>query len=94
MWQTNTEKLNVLDVINLATLAWTVDVQAMRIANCLRHCKIRSMENMTSETFDEPLDGDAINELGAVINELVYRKKMDVNHRLNFSGENDTVKRF
>ncbi|GKA79474.1 CENP-B homolog protein 2-like protein [Tanacetum coccineum] len=33
--------------------AWTMDVSANTIANCFRHCKLRSTDNMTFENSDE-----------------------------------------
>ncbi|GJW40847.1 hypothetical protein Tco_0066692 [Tanacetum coccineum] len=38
--------INVLDAMNLAISAWTMDVSANTIANCCSvHCKLRSTEN-------------------------------------------------
>ena len=42
--------------MNLAISAWTTDGQASTIANCFRHCKIRSMDNVASENLDQHSD--------------------------------------
>ncbi|GKB45109.1 hypothetical protein Tco_0890051 [Tanacetum coccineum] len=34
------------DAMNLANFAWTMDVSANTIANCFRHCKLRSTDNI------------------------------------------------
>ncbi|GKB36044.1 CENP-B homolog protein 2-like protein [Tanacetum coccineum] len=58
---TNPAKINVLDAMNLAISAWTMDVSANTIANCFRHCKLRSTDNMTFENSDE--GGESTQEL-------------------------------
>ncbi|KAH1225169.1 CENP-B 2 [Glycine max] len=54
--QSDPEKINVLDVINLAITAWTINVRKETIANCFRHCKIHSASdvarNLDESTFD------------------------------------------
>ncbi|KAG8475682.1 hypothetical protein CXB51_032442 [Gossypium anomalum] len=42
----NPEKVNVLDAIHFINDAWNIDVKPTTIANCFRHCKIRSKKNM------------------------------------------------
>ncbi|MBA0771639.1 hypothetical protein Gotri_007129, partial [Gossypium trilobum] len=45
----NPEKINVLDAIHFINAAWNIDVNPTTIANCFRHCKIRSEEDMPLE---------------------------------------------
>ena len=52
----NPEKTNVLDAMNLAISASTIDVQESIIANCFWHCKIRFMDNAASEKLDQHSD--------------------------------------
>ncbi|XVF51243.1 hypothetical protein PTKIN_Ptkin04bG0168800 [Pterospermum kingtungense] len=87
--ESNPEKINVLDAMNLAVSAWTIDVQANAIANCFRRCKIQSVENMASENLDELLDDRGIQELQNVIKELRYHNGMNVEDLLNYLGENE-----
>ncbi|GKB12147.1 hypothetical protein Tco_0846070 [Tanacetum coccineum] len=61
----NPAKINVLDAMNLAISAWTMDVSANTIANCLSHCKLRSTDNMTFENSDE--GGESTQELQNLI---------------------------
>ncbi|MBA0778050.1 hypothetical protein Gotri_005978 [Gossypium trilobum] len=42
----NPEKINLLDAIHFINAAWNMDVKPTTIANCFRHCKIRSEEDM------------------------------------------------
>ncbi|GJW79214.1 CENP-B homolog protein 2-like protein [Tanacetum coccineum] len=50
----NPAKINVLDAMNLAISAWTMDVSANTIANCFRHCRnFRSQIN----DFEIPDEG-------------------------------------
>lgn len=84
----NPEKINILNAINIANMAWNIDVKTTTITNCFRHCKIRS------EDSDQPEIGE-INEetpgLNEVISDLRYRNMMDVEHLLNYPSENDVV---
>jgi hypothetical protein len=40
----NPEKVRILDVFRLAVPAWVEDVSLAIIANCFRHCKIRTSD--------------------------------------------------
>ncbi|XP_071724356.1 uncharacterized protein [Rutidosis leptorrhynchoides] len=82
--------INILDTINFATLAWRFDVKETTIANCFRHCKIRSEELDVPEAEVEELEED-IEGLTDVISKLQYRNVMDVEHLLNYPNENDVV---
>ncbi|KAG4909094.1 hypothetical protein JHK87_055210 [Glycine soja] len=57
------------------------------IANCFRHCKIRSASdvaiNLDESTFDEETQ-----DLETMINQCGYRNKMDINNLMNYPGEN------
>ncbi len=86
----NTEKINILNAINFANLAWNFDVKETTIANCFRHCKIRSEENNAPEPQVCEID-EAIQELNGAISNLKYRNVMDVEHLLNYPNENDAV---
>ncbi|XP_076944819.1 CENP-B homolog protein 2-like [Bidens hawaiensis] len=82
----NPAKINVLDAMNLAISAWTMDVRANTIANCFRHCRLRSTDNMTFENSDE--GGESTQELQNLIKELGYRNAMDVEDVLTHPEEN------
>ncbi|MFQ6663841.1 hypothetical protein Gotur_031189 [Gossypium turneri] len=45
----NPEKINVLDAIHFINVAWNINVKPTIVANCFRHCKIRSEEDMPLE---------------------------------------------
>ncbi|GJX22343.1 hypothetical protein Tco_0226788 [Tanacetum coccineum] len=49
--------------------AWTMDVSANTIANCFRHYKLRSTDNMTFENSDE--GGESTQELQNLIKKLL-----------------------
>nr|GEV69299.1 hypothetical protein [Tanacetum cinerariifolium] len=85
-WVPNPAKINVLDAMNLAISAWTMDVSANTIANCFRHCKLRSTDNMTFENSVE--GGESTQELQNLIKELGYRNAMDVEDVLTHPEEN------
>ena len=86
--QSDPGKINVLDAINLAIPAWTIDVRKETIANCFRHCKIRSASdvarNLDESTFDEETQ-----DLETMINQCGYRNKMDIDNLMNYPGENE-----
>ncbi|XP_071728825.1 uncharacterized protein [Rutidosis leptorrhynchoides] len=72
--------------MNLAISAWTMDVHENTIANCIRHCKLRSTDNMTFENSNE--GGESTQELQNLIKELGYRNAMDVEDVLTHPEEN------
>ncbi|KAH1266212.1 ARS-binding protein 1 [Glycine max] len=86
--QSDPGKINVLDAINLAIPAWTIDVRKETIANCFRHCKIRSASdvarNLDEFTFDEETQ-----DLKTMINQCGYHNKMDIDNLMNYPGENE-----
>ena len=53
----------MLDAINFAVSAWTIDGHANTIANCFGHCKIRSTYEMASENLDQQLEGEPTQDL-------------------------------
>ncbi|XP_074359320.1 CENP-B homolog protein 2-like [Apium graveolens] len=85
---TNPEKVNILNAISFANMAWNIDVKTTTIANCFRHCKIRSEENDEQELGEINEGVEGLNE---VISNLRYRNVMDVEHLLNYPNENDAV---
>ncbi|KAH1246141.1 CENP-B 2 [Glycine max] len=86
--QSDPGKINVLDAINLAIPAWTIDVRKETIVNCFRHCKIRSASdvarNLDESTFDEETQ-----DLETMINQCGYHNKMDIDNLMNYPGENE-----
>ncbi|XP_022856380.1 uncharacterized protein LOC111377501 [Olea europaea var. sylvestris] len=71
-------------------MAWNFNVKTTTIANCFRHCKIRSEKNNVPEPEVGELD-EGIQGLNDVISNLHYRNVMDVEHLLNYPSENDAV---
>ena len=86
----NLEKINILDAINFATMAWSFDVTTKTIANCFRHCKIRSEEVDVPEVEDGQLEQE-IQDLTKLLSKLNYRNVMNVEHLLNYPEENNAV---
>ena len=87
--QTNLEKINVLDAINLAVSARSTNVEPKTIANCFRHCKIRSVEEISSKDLHKTLYEEGIHELQTIINNLGFRNGMYVNYLLDYPNENN-----
>ncbi|KAL6554771.1 hypothetical protein OROHE_007510 [Orobanche hederae] len=73
----NPAKINVLDVMNLAISAWTMYVRANTIANCFRHCKLRSTYNVAFENTNEHVGGESTQELRNLIKELGYHDAIE-----------------
>ncbi|KAK2644905.1 hypothetical protein Ddye_020100 [Dipteronia dyeriana] len=74
--ETNPEKINILNATKFINTVWNIDVKITTIANCFRHYKIRSHEDMDFEPQvgeDEGIDG-----LREAISGLRYRNVMDV----------------
>ncbi|KAG8482926.1 hypothetical protein CXB51_024499 [Gossypium anomalum] len=78
--------INVLDAIHFINVAWNIDVKPTTIANCFRHCKIRSEEDMPIEQEIGNVEG--IHKLKEVISYLHYRNAMDIEQILNYPSEN------
>ncbi|MBA0619799.1 hypothetical protein Godav_005603, partial [Gossypium davidsonii] len=85
----NPEKINVLDAIHFINAAWNIDVNPTTIANCFRHCKIQSEDDMPLE--QEIGDVEGIHKLKEVISDLHYRNAMDVMQILNYPSENKSL---
>ncbi|XP_074375143.1 CENP-B homolog protein 2-like [Apium graveolens] len=86
----NLENINILDAINFATMAWSFDVRTKTIANCFRHCKIRSEEVDVPEVEDGQLEQE-IQDLTKLLSKLNYRNVINVEHLLNYHEENNVV---
>lgn len=82
------EKINVLDAINLAVSAWR-NVKQESIANCFRHCKLRSANPTGSNGLNDVNSGEDIRELENLIEGMHYRQKMNVKELLDYPGENN-----
>ena len=87
--QSDPGKINVLDAINYAVSAWTTNVKQETIAGCFRHCKIRSMDEVSSNLNEHTTLEKYLHELEVMINDLGYHNKMDVNSLLDYPGENN-----
>ncbi|KAM3304556.1 hypothetical protein P3S67_011422 [Capsicum chacoense] len=85
----NPEKINVLDAMNLAISAWKMDINSSTIVNCFKHCKLRLLDDESSEN-QEQLNNDSLQQLQNLINGLKYRNAMNAEDVLNYPGENDT----
>lgn len=88
--QSDPGKINVLDAINYAVAAWTTNVKQESIARCFQHCKIRSIDEVSSNLNEHTTPEEYIHELEVMIKDLGYRNKMDVNNFLDYPGENES----
>ncbi|CAK8540331.1 unnamed protein product [Lathyrus sativus] len=86
--QSDPEKINVLDAINLTILAWMIDVRKETITNYFRHCKIRSASDV-ARNLDESTIDEETQDLETMINQCGYRNKMDIDNLMNYPGENE-----
>ncbi|KAL2240143.1 UNVERIFIED_CONTAM: hypothetical protein Sindi_0655500 [Sesamum indicum] len=84
----NSEKINILDAINFAISAWTTNVSQVSIANCFRHCKIRSNEEISSNSSETNFE-ENLHELEIWSMMLVITMKMGINKLVDYPGEND-----
>ncbi|KAG5463512.1 MAG: hypothetical protein BJ554DRAFT_6825 [Olpidium bornovanus] len=64
--------------------AWANDVQSTTIANCFRHCNIRTVPGVHNQVnVDNLLDEIVVIELEQQIARLRFRNPMDVRNLLN-----------
>lgn len=84
----NPEKINVLQAIRMAVASWSDDVTATTIANCFRHCKIRSEPANTPEIQEcQLIDQGVVEELQSQIRRFHYPCPMDIRNLLNYPAE-------
>ncbi|XP_074349950.1 CENP-B homolog protein 2-like [Apium graveolens] len=88
--QSDPGKINVLDAINYAVATWTTNVKQESIARYFQHCKIRSIDEVSSNLNEHTTPEEYIHELEVMIKDLGYRNKMDVNNFLDYPGENES----
>ncbi|GJY99591.1 ultraviolet-B receptor UVR8 [Tanacetum coccineum] len=74
--------------IPLWIIAWRI-VQQEAIANCFRHCKIRSANPTDSSDLNDGNYGEHIRELKNLITGMHYCQKMTVNHLVDYPCENN-----
>ncbi|XP_026438675.1 uncharacterized protein LOC113337186 [Papaver somniferum] len=87
----NPEKIHVLDAMNLAISAWTIDVRTTRLANCFRHCKLRSTNNRSLYNLVEHTNSEITQDLQNLIEKLGYRNSMNGKDVLNYPEENEVT---
>ncbi|KAL2235905.1 UNVERIFIED_CONTAM: hypothetical protein Sindi_1322700 [Sesamum indicum] len=89
----NPEKINVLDAINFAVSAWTTNDSQVSIANCFRHYKIHSNEEISSDSSETNFE-ENLHELENMVKDVGYRNEMDINKLMDYPGENDECSMF
>ncbi|KAL0337739.1 UNVERIFIED_CONTAM: hypothetical protein Scaly_2049000 [Sesamum calycinum] len=68
--------------------AWTINISQVSIANCFRHCKIHSNEEISSDSSETNFE-ESLHELENMIKDVGYQNEMDVNKLVDYPGEND-----
>jgi len=85
----NPEKINILDAFCLAVPAWVEDVSPATIANCFRHCKIRTIDIIHTQQREVGPPITFIQELQHQMAQLPYGNPMDIRNLLNYLEENN-----
>jgi hypothetical protein len=84
----NLEMISILDAFRLAVSAWVEDVSPTIIANCFRHCKIRTSDIIHTQGEVGP-PTTLIQELQHQMAQLPYENPMDIRNLLNYPKENN-----
>ncbi|XP_065874733.1 CENP-B homolog protein 2-like [Euphorbia lathyris] len=82
-------KISILDGIVNAVAAWSIDVKPQTIANCFKHCKIKTFD-ADEEQVDKEIEEEnkrVMGNLGAQIKELHYYNVMDINEFFDHPSE-------
>ncbi|XP_065866608.1 CENP-B homolog protein 2-like [Euphorbia lathyris] len=82
-------KISVLDGILNVVIAWSNDVKPQTIANCFKHCQIRTPdvdEGQIAKVMEEE-NKRLITNLEEQIKELNYHNRMDINEFLDHPSE-------
>ncbi|KAL0444317.1 UNVERIFIED_CONTAM: hypothetical protein Slati_2154400 [Sesamum latifolium] len=82
------ERLTIVICCNEDVSTWTTNVSQVSIANCFRHCKICSNEEISSDSSETNFE-DSLHELENMIKDVGYRNEMDVNKLVDYPGETD-----
>jgi hypothetical protein len=82
------EKINLLDAIQNAIVAWKQDVQSTTIKNCFQHCQLHSDATATQE-IKPPTE--LVVELDEQIRQFHYRNPMEIHNLLNYPDEETVV---
>ncbi len=85
----NPEKISILDVFHLTVPAWVEDVSPATIANCFRHCKIRTNDIVHTQQGEVGPPTALIQELQHQVAQLPYGNPMDIRNLLNYQEENN-----
>ena len=89
------DKINILQAIRIAVLAWNDEVKLTTIASCFNHCRIRSPgklivaqeEAYAIEDEEDNLDQEVIQDLESQIQQFRYNDPIDIRTLLNYSDE-------
>ena len=89
------DKINILQAIRIAVLAWNDEVKLTNIAKCFNHCRIRIPGQLTvaqEEAYaikdeEDNLDQEVIQDLESQIQQFRYNDPMDIRTLLNYSDE-------
>jgi hypothetical protein len=85
----NPKKISILDAFRLAVPAWVEDVSPATIANCFRHCKIRTSDIIHTQQGEIGPPTALIQELQHQVVQLPYGNPMDIRNLLNYMEENN-----
>jgi hypothetical protein len=86
----NPEKIDVLEAMHIAVVAWSMDVKPETICNCFRHCRIRTTNADVTSVSEEPLiDPEVIKDLEEQVQELRYRNPMDIRNLIDYPAERE-----
>ncbi|XP_026377528.1 uncharacterized protein LOC113271819 [Papaver somniferum] len=78
----------MLDAMNRAISAWTIDVRTSILVNCFRHCKLRSTDNTSLDNLDEHIDIEITRDLQNLTKKLGDRNAEDVQ---KYAKENEVT---
>jgi hypothetical protein len=84
----NLEKIDILEAMHIAILAWSMDVKPETIRNCFRHCRIRTTDADVTPVSEELLINlEVIKDLEEQVQELRYRNPMDIHNLIDYLVE-------
>ncbi len=82
------EKIDVLEAMHIAVVAWSMDVKPKTICNCFHHCWIRIADADVTSVLEEPLiNPKVIKDLEEQVQELRYWNPMDIRNLIDYPAE-------
>ncbi len=86
------KKIDVLEAMHIAVVAWNMGVKLETIRNCFRHCQIRTTDADVTPVPEKPfIDPEVIKDLEEQVQEFRYQNPMDIRNLIDYPAEREVA---